>query len=327
MISAAADLEALWARLQLAGRGAKRFVTLRIDNGGTLDVHAALRTVDDAPCLLFELASHDSARSLDFEAGGMRCARSMLEEGPALVLSLEDDLKRDLFASLCADILAYASSEGSGSSIEAVIARVEAWQAFLRSTTGHMTRSETIGLIGELCVLRAILEKEPSLLATWRAPNDGIHDFEHLGMALEVKTTLGAGSRIKIASLAQLDDVGLEQLRLVLVRLLETPDGECIDDLATSISSLFTNPEDRRQFSIALLRRGLSPDDCRARSGIRASISQLHVHPVSEGFPRILRGSISPAIIDASYVLELAHLAPKTEPFAVVLDGFTTRRR
>ncbi|MBO9136206.1 PD-(D/E)XK motif protein (plasmid) [Rhizobium sp. B230/85] len=327
MISAAADVEALWARLQLAGRGEKRFVTLRIDNGGTLDVQAALRAVDDAPCLLFELACHESARSLDFEAGGMRCSRSMLEEGPALVLSLEDELKRDLFATLCADILAYASSEGSGSSIEAVIARVEDWQAFLRSTNDRMTRSETIGLIGELHVLRAILAKKSSLLATWRAPDHGIHDFEHSGMALEVKTTVGAGSRITIASLDQLDDIGLERLGLILVRLVETSDGENIDDLATSISSLFKNSKDRRQFSSALLRRGLSPDDLRARSGIRASISKLQVHPVQEGFPRVLRRSISPAIIDASYVLELAHLASQTEPFAVVVDGFITRRQ
>lgn len=324
---AAGDLEALWNRLRSAGRGARRFVTLRIDGAEPLDAHAALRTADESPCLLFELSPGTATRNLEFEAGGMRCARSALEDGLCLVLSLEDDDKRDLFGTLCADVLVYAASEHATGWMEAVILRLEAWRAFLRSTGGNMTRSETIGLMGELHVLKALLEKKPSLLDTWRAPDDAIHDFEHLGLALEVKTTLGPGSRITIANLDQLDDAGLERLSLVHVRLYETPDGECLDDLTAAISSALSDAKSRRWFSSALLRRGLSPDDQRARAGIRAGVKQVHVHPVTQGFPRVLRGDVSSAIVDASYVIELSHFRSTAEPWAAVLDSFSTRRQ
>ncbi|ACM36979.1 MULTISPECIES: PD-(D/E)XK motif protein [Rhizobium/Agrobacterium group] len=327
MIATPADIEALWTRLSLAGRGSRQFVTLRIDSSGSLDVHAALRMLDGAPCLLFELSADDPVRSLEFEAGGMRCSRTMLEVGPALTLSLEDEAKRDLFASLCADVIAYAASETAEHSIRAVVARLEAWQAFLRSTTGSLSRSETVGLMGELHILKSILEKDAALLETWRAPDDGLHDFEHLGMALEVKTTLGAGSRIAIANLDQLDDVGLERLALVHLRLHQTPDGQCLEELTAAISSILRYPEAKRQFSSALLRRGLSPEDWRALSSIRAAISQTHVHFVDDGFPRLVRRSVSPSITEASYVLELSHFASTSEPLAVVLDDFTTRHQ
>lgn len=326
MTLTAGDLEALWSRLGLAGRGRRRFVTLRIDDTGLLDAHAALRTADDSPCLLFEMAPEAVSRGVEFEVGGMRCAQSAVEEGLALVLSLEDADKRDLFATVCADVVSHTASEHAASPMRAVVSRLDAWRLFLRSAGEGMTRSETIGLIGELHVLRSLLTNEPSLLAAWRAPEDGVHDFEHLGHSLEVKTTLGSGSRVTISNLDQLDDVGLERLSLVHVRLYETPQGECVDDLIAAIADVLDNVDSRRCFSNALLQRGLSPDDQRARTGIRASVHQMHVHAVGAGFPRMLRRDVAPAIVDVSYTVELSHLGSTSEVWAATLDSFIKRR-
>jgi hypothetical protein len=302
-----ADLGALWVRLAEAGTGQLRFVSLRIKGTGLLDVHAALRTADNSPCLLFDTRENLSA-DIEFEVGGMRCTRVPTDAGQSLVLSLEDASRRDLFAALGTDVIGYAANESGAGALPAVLTRLNAWRLFLRSTSDGMSRSEIIGLIGELRILHDLLVEDAALLSAWRAPDDGIHDFEHFGHALEVKATVGPGAHVTISRLDQLDDCGLDRLDLVHVRLYETPQGECVDDLVERISAMLLDGEARRQFSNALLRRGLSPDDRRARSGLRTSQHQAVAYRVEAGAPRILRGNVPPAITDVSYVLDLGQL-------------------
>lgn len=319
-----ADLASLWSRLAGAGAGQRRFVSLRVDGVGTLDVHAALRSADHSPCLLFD--AHDGLPDdIEFEVGGMRCARTATDAGQSLVLSLEDSGRRDLFATLGADVIEYAANVPGSKALPAVLTRLDAWRLFLRSIGDSMTRSEIIGLIGELRVLDHLLAVDPSLLATWKAPDDGIHDFEHLGHALEVKATTGPGSRVTISRLDQFDERGLDRLDLVHVRLYETPQGESVDDLIERISASLPDAETKRQFSNALLRRGLSPDDRRARSGFRTSLQHMISYHVDTGVPRIRRADVPPPILDVSYVLDLGQLGSAVEPWPSVMTSLARR--
>jgi len=235
MTASSSDLEALWSRLATAGAGARRFVSLRVDDAGFLDVHVAVRSVDRAPCLLFDLADPESVGDVEFEVGGMRCSRGATDTGQSIVLSLEDGTRRDLFGTLTADLIAHAADLPSASALASVLIRLDAWRLFLRTVADGLKHSEVIGLIGELRILRELVQADSRLLFTWRAPDDAIHDLENRGHALEVKATLGAGSRITISGLDQLDEAGLEVLDLVHVRLYETPEGECIDDITGTI--------------------------------------------------------------------------------------------
>ena len=320
------DLEALWARLAGAGTGQRRFVSLRIDGAGMLDVHAALRTVDQSPCLLFDMRDGPTVDT-EFEVGGMRCAHTASDMGQSVVLSLEDPGRRDLFATLGADLIGYAVNESNALALPAMLTRLDAWRLFLRSSGDGMSRNETIGLIGELRILHDLLTEDAGLLPAWRAPDDGIHDFEHLGHALEVKATVGPGSRVTISQLDQLDDCGLDRLDLVHVRLYETPQGESVDDLVERISAVLLHDQAKRQFSNALLRRGLSPDDRRARFNLRTSLQQIVAYRVEQGIPRILRGDVHPAVVDVSYVLDLGQLASAAEPWPSVRAPLALRGR
>lgn len=320
----ATNLHALWARLAGAGAGQRRFISLRIDGAGILDVHAALRTADHSPCILFDMRD-GLAVDIEFEVGGMRCTRIATDTGQSLVLSLEDASRRDLFATLGADVIGYAANECGAHALPAVLTRLDAWRLFLRSLRDGMSRSEIIGLMGELRILHDLLAENAGLLPAWKAPDDGIHDFEHLGHALEVKATVGPGSRVTISQLDQLDDSGLDRLDLVHVRLYETPQGECVDDLVERISAVLPDVEAKRQFSNALLRRGLSPDDRRARSGFRMSLQQTAAYHVELGIPRILRGDVPSAIIDVSYMLDLGQLSSAAEPWSSVRTSLAQR--
>lgn len=73
--------------------------------------------------------------------------------------------------------------------------RVGAWQEFMRKGTQVLSPEAEIGLIGELMLLRAIIDAGSFLGSrrrSWVGPLDGIQDFELGTGALEVKATLSA---------------------------------------------------------------------------------------------------------------------------------------
>ncbi|UVK55378.1 PD-(D/E)XK motif protein [Mesorhizobium sp. AR02] len=325
MTASPTDLDALWSRLAASGAGQRRFVSLRVDGAGALDVHAAIRCVDRSPCLLFDLPNPASVGDVEFEVGGMRCARGATDDGQSIVLSLEDGARRDLFATLAADLIAHAADVPAKASLGSVMVRLDAWRLFLRSVAGGLGRNEIVGLIGELRVLRELVEADCNLLSTWQAPDDGIHDFENRGHALEVKATLGAGSRVIISRLDQLDDAGLEMLHLVHLRLYETPQGESIDDIAMAIADQLPDDQMRRLLENALLRRGLSPDDRRARTGLRTALQQTAAYRIFGSFPRIVRADVPSAIPEVSYAVELAGAAEAVLTWPDVRSSFTDR--
>lgn len=316
-----AQLDDLWQRLASAGVSQRQFRSLRAPDAGALDVHVAVRTLDGARCLLFDMpiAGHDDA---DFETGGLRLMRVPLEGRVAFALLLEDAARSDLFTTICADLITFADAEDAGRALRLVMERLVAWRQFLRSLSGGMSRQETIGLIGELHVLAELLARDPTLLPAWRAPEGGLHDFENGGHAIEVKTTLGPGWRVTISTMEQLDHAGLDQLDLVHVRLLETPAGSSLDELIDRIAAMLPSEGDRRTLSNALLQRGLAPDDRASRSGLRTALQQMTCYAIDEDFPRMRRADIAGAIVDLQYVLDLAQLQGPSGPAAMALDRF-----
>ncbi len=235
-MTSSAQLDDLWLRLASAGGCQRQFRSLRAPDAGALDVHAAIRAIDGARCLLFDLPVPGETNA-SFEAGGMRLTCVDLDGGLAFALLLEDATRSDLFTTLCLDVIAFADAQDPARALRLVMERLEAWRQFLRSISGGMSRQEAVGLVGELHVLEALLTRDPRLLSTWRAPDSGLHDFEHQGHAIEVKTTLGPGWRVSISTIEQLDIIGLDRLDLVQVRLFETPTGDTLEDLIDRIAA------------------------------------------------------------------------------------------
>lgn len=318
-----ADLDDLWLRLASAPTH-RQFRSLRVLARGRLDVHAAIRSADGARCLLFDLAQPESM-DIGFEAGGLRLTRVALDDGLAFALFLEDVARSDLFSTICADLIAYSEADDAARALRLVLERLEAWRHFLRTISGGMNRQEAIGLTGELHVLEALLIREAGLLPAWRAPDDGLHDFEHAGHALEVKTTLGPGWHVTISTLDQLDQTGLDRLDLIHVRLFETPTGDTMEDLIARIDARLPDDRERRAFSNALLQRELGPDDQAARTGLRTAVQQMTGYSVDDDFPRMRRSNIAGAIVELRYVLDLAQVQNAAGPATAAIDSFGGR--
>lgn len=308
-------LRSAWAEIALHPVHARQFRSRRLSSTLQLDAHAGMRSPDGAPCLLIETVL-DSGRQ--FEVGGMRLASVQGDNGPLAVLSLEDPARADLFTTVCADALQVAEETRHGE-LEAILARLEAWRQFLRERRSGLGRNDVVGLLGELLVLQRLLDLNAALLPAWRSPDDGLHDFEREGHSIEVKATLGPATMIHISTLDQLDAAGTHRLHLMYVRLIETPDGQDLGDVAQLVRLLLTDEMHRRAFDNALLRRGLMPDDSAARSAPKVGVRDWSAFLVDAAFPKLIRASVPSAVNDATYSLDLRRIAPHaTDPDAVI---------
>ncbi|MGO6795700.1 PD-(D/E)XK motif protein [Rhizobium ruizarguesonis] len=281
-----------------------------------LEISAGRRAADNAPCLL--LSTPLAADAL-FELGGVRLVTVPDGLGPLLVLSLEDTKRRDLFVKFCADLVEAAASDRARA-LDRFLDRLDAWRRFLRDRQDGLSRSDIIGLIGELLVLERTLGADPNLLPSWEAPVDGLHDFHSRGHALEIKTGLGPSPSITISRLDQLDSTGLRRLDLIHVKLIEAPDGRTLGDILTSIRGTVSGGVP--QFDNAVLRRGLLPDDDAARNAPRVQMRSMDCYSVADGFPRLLRTALPVAITDATYTLDVRALSAFATDTTTALEAF-----
>jgi hypothetical protein len=312
-------LRSAWTELAQHPAQKRQFRTQLLSESVRLCAYAGRRAVDDAPCLLIQTILPIEAR---FELGGMRLDSTLGEEGPLLVLSLEDANRADLFTTVCADAISAAELAVSDEALTYYLARLEAWRRFLRERDSGLTRNEAVGLIGELLVLARILDHNRMLQSTWESPDDGLHDFKRTGHSLEVKTNLGPASTVHISSLDQLDLTGLRRLELIHIRLIEAPDGQNLGDLISEVEQVLPDAASRNSFSNALLRRGLMPDDAVARSSPRVQLRSLIAYTIDDKFPKLVRATLPAAVIEAEYELDLRAISSLTTVVEAVLAEF-----
>lgn len=310
-----------WNELARIAPVARQYRTKLISKDVTLDLLAGMRAADDAPCLMLQTTPVPDAL---FELGGMRLSTVPDHAGTFLVLSLEDSARRDLFSTICADVVSAAAAADRADALDRFLSRLDAWRQFLRDRRSGLSGAETIGLLGELLVLELALVQDPTCLHSWQAPNDGLHDFLSNGHALEIKTGIGPASAITISRLDQLDTSGLRRLDLFHVRLVEMPTGRSLRDITDAITLLLPDEAARRAFENALLRRGLMPDDETARTKPRIQERAIDAYSVSNDFPRLLRADVPVAISEASYTLDVRALAPFGADSTTVLNAFLT---
>lgn len=311
-----------WNTLAQSAPISRQYRSKLISTEVHLDVLAAMRATDNAPCLMLQA---ELSPDLLFELGGMRLSLVSDTAGIFLVLSLEDSSRRDLFATICADVVSAAALANRADALDHFLARLDAWRQFLRDRRDGLSRRETVGLIGELIILDQILTLRADGLSAWQAPNDGLHDFVDEGHALEIKTGLGPSSTITISALDQLDASGLTRLDLLHVRLIETPEGKSLRDFISDVSARLPNDPRRRAFENALLSRGLMPDDDVARAVPKVQLRAIESYQVQENFPRLVRANLPVAITDATYSLEVRAIAGFATDTALVLEAFVQR--
>ncbi|WP_233151755.1 PD-(D/E)XK motif protein [Pelomonas sp. KK5] len=275
---------------------------------------AARRSPDDEEAILAGFAglSIPAAEKLP-EGQGFAVERVDLGDGKAwLALTRKLSGGVELFLAMASDVVAAVESEGTSDPARlarAFLARVRAWQEFMRKGAQVLSPEKEIGLVGELAVLLAIVAAgvAPDVaMNAWVGPQDANQDFELGTGAIEVKSTISPiGFPAQIGSLAQLDDSTLQPLFLAGARLAQSAAGLSLPQWVESVRAQVTgNPDAARMFSDKIIAAGYF--DAHADKYPRKfSDAGTRLAEVVAGFPRLTPGTVPLGVTEAKYSVEL----------------------
>ena len=193
--------------------------------------------------------------------------------------------------------------------LKVFLGRIRAWQEFMRKGAQALSPESEIGLVGELTVLRAVIDAGVSpatAIESWVGPLDGVQDFELGTGSLEVKTTLSAtGFTAKIGSLEQLDDSLRQPLFLVGARLRQSETGQRLPELVAEMHDVIAGEAEAvRLLSERLIAAGYF-DAHADRYSRRLSLHDIRIIEVTEFFPRLTPGNLPLGITKATYEIDL----------------------
>ena len=287
-------------------------------------------------CLL--VLRHTPASSPTSPLPRLKGVEMILTEGDhggerMLVLRLVDRGQRDIFLSLCRDIVSSAGSAATEKEAVAVtLRRTWRWHLLLRGGAGgRLTVDEQKGLIGELIVLERLILPylSPSdAVSTWLGPTGAPKDFEIGRIAVESKARRGgAAPYVAISSEHQLDDAGVDRLFLHVVELdrEQAPDKpastltEVVDRCRTAIAERDVGAVDL--FEGLLIASGFSWED--DYSDTRWAEGKHSLFAVAEGFPRLGAVTCPVGVSNVKYTIDLGHLGA----FRVSLDDLVDSLR
>lgn len=335
MINLAEAWQRLGSERKPPGHG---WVTLRIHPESPCAIRAAIHGPDEALAVMFEVPETAVAPDAEMPSGaGFQVLLEEMED-PAgglvrLCLVREAHASRELFTSLVEDAIRVVCRQPSPAAVpDALITRINAWQSFLKRRRNRLSDEDEIGLFAELQVLSSLLfpaMKASKALLAWRGPLGAPHDFLVGNAGLEVKSTCTASPvRIRISSLAQLDDGALEHLVLAHVLLGRSANGQTLPEL---VDMVWGNLPGEDLDAVGLLESRL----------MDAGYSQIHApeyrdrfevretrfYRVEEGFPRLLSRDVPPGVIEASYLIDTALMAGFRIEAAEVRSMLVTRHQ
>ena len=244
-----------------------------------------------------------------------------------LALKLLDSNQRDIFQTLCLDIISAAANAASeAEAVTAALMRTWRWHHLLRGGRGTLlSPEEQKGLLGELFVLERLLLPSmdaSSAVTAWRGPLGAPKDFEIARVAIEAKTRRGGATpSLSITSESQLDERGVDSLFLHVVELDEAPtdatDGVTLHDVAERIRGrlLSLDPGSSGILETRLSASGYREED--DYSGHRWLEGATRIYLVTGNFPRITSGEIRSGVSNVRYSVSLADC----EPFATSVSA------
>ena len=154
-----------------------------------------------------------------------------------------------------------------------------------------LSLEKQIGLLGELIVLKRILENESSMgVDCWTGPSRDSHDFRLKGNEIEVKTALSTQRIHTIHGFRQLFPSDGHKLALVSVLVAHAPQGDgcSLPDLINAVERIVGVrglPVDHLQDR--LIAMGYNHEHAQFYSARYVLRQPLAFIPIEEGFPRI----------------------------------------
>ena len=282
------------------------------------------RAIDGSCLLLFKYtAASEPRHSLPALRGLEITTPEKTEKGDRhLILTLTDPGKRDLFFTLCNDILsAISTAETENEAINLALSRTWRWHHLLRGGLGRrLSPKELIVLHRQILPLLSASDA----VASWQGPLDGPKDFELGQLSVEVKARRGTATPyIEISSENQLAIPELSTLFLFVVNLDLAPsdstEAQCVTDFANALKLDISKRDEGaiELFESRLAASGfLWTDDY---SDVAWIEGESHLFSVRGGFPRSTPDSLALGVNRVRYSISLQ----ECEPFLVDFDSLS----
>lgn len=322
------DIELAWSSMR-ERTDASGWRSISIAIIGPCTLRAGLRFPEKSEALLVSF-SHSPVPASEKLPDGQGFGVSLLDpdsEGFAwLALTRSENGCTELFAAMVADIVHAMNAEADSDEkrfLRIFLGRIRAWQDFMRKGEKTLSAESEIGLVGELTVLRKIIDAGvPPIFAleSWVGPQDAVQDFEIGTGAIEVKTTISAvGFLAKIGSLEQLDDSARQPLFLAGVRLHQGETGQDLTEVVADIRDIAAGEaEATRLLNERLIASGYL--DAHADRYIRRfTVIETRVVEVTNRFPRLTPGNVPLGVIEATYQIDLDKVEGQNIPAADAL--------
>lgn len=233
-----------------------------------------------------------------------------------LVLTLEKEVDRDLFESLCRTLFASLShATDDPSALAVALAHLRRWKTFLSGRPGQLLSAEEVrGLFAELAFLEELLHSgfaASAAVEAWLGPERSHQDFIYGNTAVEVKSLSGAErSTVRISSEDQLESLN-DALFLRIHRLSdlpEAPGARSLNALVDFIQGRLAATGALEAFDRRLVTHGYAslPD----YDMPEFVVTETRTYRVDSGFPRLARSELPAGIGKVTYDIRLEAIAP-----------------
>lgn len=209
------------------------------------------------------------------------------------------------FANICEN---FVSPGETGRNRELVTHHTQEWCAKWKELMGNANREAPVhAVVGELMVYRWLLKQ--GIKPEWTAGNRRRLDFISKDAAWEVKSTIShADLQITVNGHNQLNSQTGCPLSLMFCRMEANPEGESVNDLVQSLTSLGIDYD--------MLEEGLTELGLKIGAFARKEcffLIEMRRYPVNDKFPRLtedcfVNGKLPNGIIKINYVIDLANL-------------------
>lgn len=218
-----------------------------------------------------------------------------------------------LFSLMAADLVALLERMGGDSGgriLSALMARIRAWQNFMKHNRSDLlSAEEEVGLVGELVVLGDLLTdgtvEAAGTIESWVGPIDGLHDFKIGTGGIEVKsTTAPMGFMAKVGNLGQLDNSLFQPLYIGSVRLGQSDAGKTLPDFVDALKEQIPDEAAVPILSNRLIAAGYI-EAVRSQYVRRFVARELSYRLVKDDSPRLTRANVPSAVHEAKYTIDL----------------------
>jgi hypothetical protein len=226
-----------------------------------------------------------------------------------LLITLINNQHRDIFSTLCEDLIKTVSSiKEEKTLVKVLLNRFEKWKSLFENvSSAGLSPEEQRGLFGELYFLRKWLinsvDKRNSVEA-WYGPEKRNQDFQHNDWALEVKTAAGNNhQKIHISNERQLDTSNLKNLILFHLSIeVRAGSGESLISLVESLHNLLEDDAHAEIiFAAKLLEAGYFAQHKYIYETESYFIRQENFYKIEKEFPRIEEKDIRKGVGDVKY--------------------------